>query len=107
MAEAPLAPAPGPAKPAGWSLRWRVASGLAFVPLLILLARAGGLTFVGFVALQVTLGLLEFYRMMRGKGLDPDARLGVPAALGVLWVAYVTVESVLVGMRRRGTHLPV
>ena len=89
----PLAPAPpaepagGTPKPAGWSLRWRVASGLVFVPLLILLARAGGLAFAGFVALQVTLGLVEFYRMMRGKGLDPDARLGMVAGLGVLWVA--------------------
>jgi hypothetical protein len=78
----------GTPKPAGWSLRWRVASGLVFVPLLILLARAaGGIAFTGFVGLQVTLGLIEFYRMMRGKGLEPDARLGIGAGLGVLWVA--------------------
>jgi phosphatidate cytidylyltransferase len=83
----PQGPVAGTPKPAGWSLRWRVASGLVFVPLLILLARAGGLAFTGFVALQVTLGLIEFYRMMRGKGLEPDARLGIGAGLGVLWVA--------------------
>ena len=81
-------PAAGPPKPAGWSLRWRIASGLVFVPLLILLARAGGLAFTGFVALQVTLGLIEFYRMMRGKGLEPSARLGYVSGLGILWVAY-------------------
>jgi phosphatidate cytidylyltransferase len=83
----PEAPAP-PGKVPGWSLRWRIASGLLFVPLLILLARAGGLAFVGFVALQVTLGLIEFYRMMRGKALEPHALLGVLTALGMLWVAY-------------------
>jgi len=64
-----------------------MASGIVFVPLLILLARAGGLAFTGFVALQVTLGLIEFYRMMSGKGLEPDTRLGICAGLGVLWVA--------------------
>ena len=88
MVEARVVPGPGSPKPAGWSLRWRVASGLVFVPLLILLARAGGLAFVGFVALQVTLGLIEFYRMMRNKGLEPIARLGIPCALGMLWVAF-------------------
>ena len=83
----PGEPAAGTSKPTGWALRWRVASGLVFVPLLILLARAGGLAFTGFVALQVTLGLMEFYRMMRGKGLEPSARLGMVAGLGVLWVS--------------------
>ena len=83
----PREPAAGTAKPQGWSLRWRMASGIVFVPLLVLLARAGGLAFTGFVGLQVTLGLMEFYRMMRGKGLEPDARLGILAGLGVLWVA--------------------
>jgi len=89
VAPAPSAtPAAGPDKAPGWSLRWRVASGLVFVPLLILLARAGGLAFVGFVALQITLGLIEFYRMMRGKELEPVVPLGLLAGLGVLWVAF-------------------
>ena len=85
---APAALAPGASKPPGWSLRWRIASGLVFVPLLILLARAGGLAFTGFVALQVTLGLIEFFRMMRGKQLEPSATLGILTGLGVVWVAY-------------------
>jgi phosphatidate cytidylyltransferase len=84
---------PAPAKAPGWSLRWRVASGLVFVPLLILLARAGGLAFVGFVALQVTLGLIEFYRMMRGKGLEPSFPIGLVSGLGVLFIAYHSHES--------------
>jgi phosphatidate cytidylyltransferase len=83
-----LEPAPGASKPPGWSLRWRIATGLVFVPLLYLLARAGGLAFTGFVALQVALGLNEFYRMMRGKQLEPSARLGILTGLGVVWVAY-------------------
>jgi phosphatidate cytidylyltransferase len=85
----PSASAPAPARKAqGWSLRWRIASGLVFVPLLILLARAGGLAWFGFVALQVLIGLQEFYRMMRGKGLAVHPILGTLTALGVVALAY-------------------
>ncbi len=87
MSAATPAPVPG-TKRSSWSLGWRIASGLLFVPLLILLARAGGIAFWSFVALEVVLGLLEFYRMMRDKGLQPYPALGLPAGLGVLWVAF-------------------
>lgn len=76
---------PAAAERSSWSLRWRIVSGVIFVPLLILLARAGGLAFWGFVALEVTLGLIEFYRMMRDKGLSPYPLLGYLSALGLLW----------------------
>ena len=66
----------------------RLVSGLLFVPLLILLANVGGLAFVYFVALQVTLGLIEFYRMMKGRALRPYRRLGIASALVMLWVCY-------------------
>ena len=66
----------------------RIVSGVLFVPLLYFLARAGGLAFWYLIALEVTLGLLEFYRMMRGKGYDPFVRLGLLAGIGVLWAAY-------------------
>jgi phosphatidate cytidylyltransferase len=58
------------------------------VPILILLARAGGIAFVAFVAIEVTLGLGEFYRMMRSRGLNPFQLLGIAAALALLWVSY-------------------
>jgi phosphatidate cytidylyltransferase len=78
-------PAP---KRAQWGLALRIASGLVFVPLLILLARAGGLAWLGFVALQTTLGLEEFYRMARAKGLAPVRWLGFASALVLLGLAY-------------------
>ena len=77
-----------PAKSPGWSLRLRIASGVLFIPLLILLARAGGLAFTGLVALQVFLGMGEFYRMMRAKELRPQAVLGTLAALAVVLACY-------------------
>ena len=78
---------PAAAKSGSWSLGLRIASGVLFVPLLVLLAQAGGVAFAGFVALEVSLGLLEFYRMMRGKGLRPYPLLGLLCGLGVVWKA--------------------
>ena len=66
----------------------RVASGLLFAPLLILLVRSGGWAFLAFVGLEVTLGLIEFYRMMRAKGLAPFAWFGTAGSLGMLWLVY-------------------
>jgi phosphatidate cytidylyltransferase len=59
-----------------------------FLPVLLLLARAGGIAWWTFVAVQVTLGLIEFYRMMFARGLHPFRRLGIASALGLLWICY-------------------
>jgi phosphatidate cytidylyltransferase len=79
---------PPPAKSGGWSLRLRVISALLFLPLLVVMSRAGGFVFLAFVVAEVTLGLLEFYRMMFHKGLQPYVRLGLASALGLLWVMF-------------------
>jgi phosphatidate cytidylyltransferase len=86
-AAVPLATAPPPAT-SRWGLWLRIGSGALFIPVLVLLARAGGIVFWLFVALEVTLGLIEFYRMMRGRGLNPFQPLGVFSALALLWVSY-------------------
>jgi phosphatidate cytidylyltransferase len=89
IAPAPARPAAAPARGAGdRSLPLRLASALVFVPILILLARAGEIAFWLFVALEVTLGLREFNRMMRAKGHKPYALVGWAAALGLLWLLY-------------------
>lgn len=87
MAERPAA-LPAASRPSWWALALRVASAVLFLPVLVLLARAGGVAFWSFVAIQVTLGLIEFYRMMNARGLRPYRRLGVIAALGLLWVTF-------------------
>jgi phosphatidate cytidylyltransferase len=58
------------------------------VPLLLLMARVGGVVWLTFVAIQTLLGLEEFYRMARGKGLEPVRWLGFAAALAMLGLAY-------------------
>ncbi len=87
------APAPSPVsvvpkKASGWSLRLRVASGVLFVPLLMLLAWVGGVPFLLFTGLQVMLGMIEFYGMVRTKGHEPDVPLGLLAALALLAFSY-------------------
>ena len=86
--EADAAGVPSAPKRAQWGLALRIVSGLVFVPLLILLARAGGLAWLGFVALQTGLGLEEFYRMARAKGLAPVRWLGFASAMALLGLAY-------------------
>ena len=97
--EAPPAPPAPPASPslppaaarpgAGRrGLALRIASGVLFVPALILLARQGGIAFWLLIALEVTLGLIEFYRMMKSRGLHPFQPLGVLSGLALLWVSY-------------------
>jgi phosphatidate cytidylyltransferase len=89
---APVEPAvPGTVAPAPKRSRvlvLRVVSGVLFVPLLVLLARAGGMAWLGFVALQTVLGLEEFYRMARAKSLEPVRWLGFGSALVLLGIAY-------------------
>jgi len=82
------APPPRATKSNSWALGLRIASGVLFVPLLMLLARAGGFAFFGFVALQTLAGLTEFYRMMLAKGHRPAVWLGGIAAIGILIMAY-------------------
>ncbi len=81
-------------KASSWLLPTRIASALLFIPLLILLTRVGGVVFLAFVALEVVLGLIEFYRMMGEKGLSPNIGLGLLASLGMLWVIYRPQASV-------------
>jgi len=75
-------------KSGSWGLPMRVITGILFVPVLVLLAQVGEWAFLFFMALQVAVGLIEFYRMMRGRGLRPYRRLGIVSALVMLWVCY-------------------
>lgn len=108
MSAEPLPAAPAVKSP-GWSLRLRIVSGLIFVPLLILLARAGGLAFAGFVGLQVFLGLGEFYRMMRGKDLRPSVALGTVVALTLVLATYkphfVATDALMAYAANRGVEM--
>jgi phosphatidate cytidylyltransferase len=80
------------------SLQWyrrgtfkRVAAGVLFIPAFIVVTRIGRYAFLGFVDLVIVLGMLEFYGMMRKKGIQPYRGIGV--LCGVTLSTYVFFHS--------------
>jgi phosphatidate cytidylyltransferase len=69
----------------------RVAATVVFVPLFIIVTRLGGYAFLGFVDLFIFLGMLEFYGMMRAKGMHPYRTIGV--ASGITLSTYMFFRS--------------
>jgi phosphatidate cytidylyltransferase len=59
----------------------RILAGVVFIPAFIFVTRVGGFAFLGFVDLMIVLGMLEFYAMMRGKGIRPYRGIGVLCGL--------------------------
>jgi hypothetical protein len=70
---------------AGWSLRLRIASALLFVPLLILLARVGRIGVLAFVGARSVARADRVLPHDARRGSRPYCRLGIAAALGLLW----------------------
>jgi phosphatidate cytidylyltransferase len=70
-----------PSSPERRGIVKRVAAGVVFIPIFVLLTRAGGYAFLGFVDLFIILGLFEFYRMMAVKGLHPYRGIGIASGL--------------------------
>jgi phosphatidate cytidylyltransferase len=69
----------------------RVAAGAVFIPLFVIITRAGGFAFLAFVDLVIVLGMLEFYGMMRAKGMHPYRTIGVIS--GITLSTYIFFES--------------
>ena len=63
------------------SLPARVLSAALFLPLLVLMARVGGVLYLLFTLLVVGLALREFYLLLEAKGLSPHWKSGMFAVL--------------------------
>lgn len=63
------------------SLPFRIGSAVVFLPLLVLMAKVGGIVWLLFTVLMVGLALREFYAMMESKGLRPHWKSGTFAVL--------------------------
>jgi phosphatidate cytidylyltransferase len=89
--------APGDFRSPRGSLALRVLSGVVFVPLLVALARAGRGWFAGLILLFILLGLVEYLRLVRARGVRPSAPAAVllGLAVGVLVWRFPTVGPVL------------
>lgn len=66
----------------------RVASGVVFVPFLILISRAGGGWFLSLTNIILIVGLWEFYRLMEAKGVNPSKKIGIGATLALSTITY-------------------
>jgi phosphatidate cytidylyltransferase len=75
------------------SLPWRIGSAVLFLPALFFLVRAGGLGFFALVALQIGLGLWEFYGLMSTQGLRPYRVLGLVAGVALAWFVYAGLPT--------------
>ena len=85
-------PATAPARPFYRRTAFkRVAAGVVFIPLFIVITRAGGFAFLALIDLVIVLGMLEFYGMMRAKGMHPYRGIGV--ASGITLSTYIFFRS--------------
>jgi len=75
------------------SLPWRLLSAVVFLPLLVWLANVGGIWFALLVTLEVTIGLLEFYRLMMERGMRPSPRLGILFGLVLCGLSFAGTSS--------------
>ena len=66
----------------------RVASGVVFVPFLIVVSRAGGGWFLALTNMILLVGLWEFYRLMEAKGVNPSKKIGMGAVLALSTITY-------------------
>lgn len=81
-------------RPAPWYRRTtfqRVVAGAVFIPAFVIVTRIGGYAFLGFVDLVIIFGMLEFYGMMRNKGIQPYRSIGV--LCGVTLSTYMFFQS--------------
>jgi phosphatidate cytidylyltransferase len=75
------------------SLKARVLSAVVFLPLLVLMARVGGVVYLLFTLLVVGLGLREFYLLLEAKGLSPHWKSGMFAGLLLPVAAYLRART--------------
>lgn len=75
------------------SLPLRIASAAVFLPLLVLMAKVGGIVWLLYTVLLVGLALREFYSMMETKGLHPHWKSGMFAVLLLPIAAYVRFRT--------------
>lgn len=90
------------------NLAIRVLVAIVGIPVVVLLALAGGYWFSGFIALLATLGILEFYSLAEAKGAHPQKAVGVVTGLFLVSVFLFARlrDDILTYFDRFGVQLP-
>jgi phosphatidate cytidylyltransferase len=90
------------------NLAIRVLVAIVGIPVVVLLALAGGYWFSGFIALLATIGILEFYSLAEAKGAHPQKAVGVVTGLFLVSVFLFARlrDDILTYFDRFGVQLP-
>lgn len=76
----------------------RIIVGVTLIPVVLLLAWAGGLYLLLFVDLVIILGLREFYRMAATKEIEPNQVLGMFGGIGISLAAWGQQDQFIPGI---------
>lgn len=73
----------------------RVLTAVVFIPILILVSRAGGVWFLALVEGILIVGCREFYTLMEAKGVNPSKKTGIVVAVLLCVTAYFSGVELL------------
>ena len=76
----------------------RIIVGMTLIPVILLLAWAGGLYLLLFVDLVIILGLREFYRIALTKEIEPNQVLGMLGGIGISLAAWGQQDQFIPGI---------
>ena len=74
-------------------LKYRIITALIGVPILVLIFRLGGWLFLGLNIGLITLGIIEYFKLVENKGVKANNFLGVIFAITLITVTYLTGEA--------------
>jgi phosphatidate cytidylyltransferase len=76
----------------------RILVGVALVPVILLVAWAGGAYLTLFVDMVIVIGLWEFYRLCQAKGIEPNRYLGISGGVAISIAATIHAEHAIPGV---------
>ena len=74
-------------------LKYRILSALIGVPILVLIFKLGGWLFLALNLIIVTLGVVEYFKLVENKGIKVNKFLGVSFAIILITVTYLAIET--------------
>ena len=91
------------------NLSARILVALVAIPLILLVSKAGGFYFFGFIALISTVSLFEFYALSRAKGAVPQVVLGMVFGICVqaVFLYHRLQYALLDALAGHGVHVPL
>ena len=74
-------------------LKYRILTVLIGVPILVLIFRVGGWLFLALNLVLVTLGIVEYFKLVENKGVKVNKFLGIIFGMTLITVTYLTKDA--------------